>query len=52
MKKFVAMVVVLMSFGFASAQQHITSPEESFGFGMGAGRKLTDPAHLPLITGS
>jgi hypothetical protein len=44
MKKLVAMVVVLISFGFASAQQHITSPEESFGFGMGVGRKLAGRA--------
>jgi hypothetical protein len=52
MKKFVAMVVVLISFGFASAQQHITSPEEAFGLGWAPAGSWRIGRSFPLITGS
>jgi len=46
MRKFVALLIVLISAGFASAQQHITSPEEAFGFRLGADKKLADWTQL------
>jgi Zinc carboxypeptidase len=45
MRKF-AFLIVLISFGSASAQQHITSPEEAFGFRLGTDRKLADWTQL------
>jgi hypothetical protein len=45
MRKF-AFFIVLISFASASAQQHITSPEEAFGFKLGTDRKLADWTQL------
>jgi hypothetical protein len=45
MRKF-AFFIVLISFASASAQQRITSPEEAFGFKLGADRKLADWTQL------
>jgi hypothetical protein len=45
MRKF-AFFIVLISFASALAQQHITSPEEAFGFKLGTDRKLADWTQL------
>jgi Zinc carboxypeptidase len=45
MRKF-AFLIVLISFGRAPAQQHITTPEEAFGFKLGMDRKLADWVQL------
>jgi hypothetical protein len=42
MRKFAALLFLLITSGFASAQQHITSPTEAFGFKPGTDRKLAD----------
>ncbi|HEX3966527.1 MAG TPA: M14 metallopeptidase family protein [Edaphobacter sp.] len=46
MSKLVALLIALISVGAASAQQRITSPEQAFGFRLGADRKLADWTEL------
>lgn len=42
MRKSAALFILLIASGFVSAQQHITSPTEAFGFKPGTDRKLAD----------
>jgi Zinc carboxypeptidase len=46
MRKLIALLIALISVDVASAQQRITSPEEAFGFKLGADRKLADWTQL------
>jgi Zinc carboxypeptidase len=46
MRKLAVLLNVLIPLGFASAQQRITTPEEAFGFKLGADKKLADWTQL------
>ena len=42
MKKLIALLFILSGVITSSAQKHITTPEEEFGFTLGSDRKLAD----------